>query len=284
MADYQDRHWSSEDGLRLHFRDYPGPAGKPPLLCLPGLTGNPRNFESLAARLAGRWRVLCPSLRGRGDSDYASDPRSYAVATYLRDLEELLRQQEIGRFVPIGTSLGGVLAMHLAGADPGRIAGAVVNDVGVELEPAGIQRIRGYVGQGRSFETWMHAARALEEAHGAIFPDYATADWLTMAKRTMTLGGNGRIVFDYDMRIAEAFSADRAADGDLWPCWLAAAGRPLLLLRGEMSDILSAETAGLMVAAVDDARLVTVPRVGHSPSLDEPEAVAAIERLLAGVT
>ena len=284
MAEYEDRYWSTADGLRLHFRDYPGPVGAPPVVCLPGLSGNARNFESLAARLAGRWRVLCPSLRGRGDSDYARDPGSYALATYLQDIAGLLEQHAIGRFVPVGTSLGGILTMHLAAAEPERIAGAVINDVGVELEPAGIARIRGYLGQGRSFETWMHAARALQEAHGALFPEYGIEEWLTHAKRAMTLGSNGRIVFDYDMRIAEAFALDKPGDGDLWPCWLALAGRPLLLLRGEMSDILSAENARLMVAAVDTAELVTVPRVGHSPSLDEPQAIAGIERLLAKVS
>ncbi|MCA1662112.1 MAG: alpha/beta hydrolase [Novosphingobium sp.] len=281
MAEFEDRHWTSEDGLRLHYRDYPGPAGKPPLVCLPGLTRNARDYEALATRLAGQRRVLCLDFRGRGDSDYAKDPTTYVPPVYLADLEAFLEQARIERFVPLGTSLGGLVTLLYAARHAGRLAGAVLVDIGPEVSADGISRIRGYVGQGRSFETWMHAARALQELHGPVFPDFAVADWLMMAKRTMTLGSNGRIVFDYDMKIAEPFATpDNAAPPDLWPCWRALAGRPLLVLRGENSDILSPEIAARMLREAPGAELVTVPRVGHAPTLDEPAAVAAIERLL----
>lgn len=284
MAEFEDRHWTSEDGLRLHFRDYPGAAGKPPVLCLPGLTRNARDYESLADRLAGQRRVLCLDWRGRGDSDYARDPATYVTPTYVRDLQALLDAERIDRFVSIGTSLGGMVTMLFAAAHAERLAGAVFNDVGPEVSPAGIARIRGYVGQGRSFETWMHAARALEESQREVFPDHATGDWLTMAKRVMTLGSNGRVVFDYDMKIAEPLAgaeADGASEADLWPAWRALGACPVLILRGERSDILEAEAARRMAAELPDAELVTIPRVGHAPTLDEPEAIAAIERLLA---
>jgi len=285
MAEFEDRHWTSEDGLRLHYRDYAGPdAGsqaRSPVICIPGLTRNARDFEALAPRLAARRRVLCLDLRGRGDSAYARDPASYTPPTYVADLQALLDQAEIARFVAIGTSLGGLVAMLFAALDRDRLAGAVLNDVGPEVSGAGIARIAGYVGQGRSFETWMHAARGLQESQGEIFPDFATADWLTMAKRVMTLGSNGRIVFDYDMKIAEPFATPgNAAPPDLWPCWRALGERPTLVLRGAMSDILSAETAARMVAEVPTAELVTLPRLGHAPTLDETPAVEAIERLL----
>ncbi|MET0251831.1 MAG: alpha/beta hydrolase [Novosphingobium sp.] len=285
MAEFEDRYWTSADGLRLHFRDYAGPSDKPPVLCLHGLTRNARDFEGIAAHLAGRWNVLCPDLRGRGDSDYARDPNSYTPATYVGDLNALLSQHRIERFVAIGTSLGGILTMVLAAADPDRIAGAVLNDVGPEVDRRGLDRIRGYVGQGRSFETWMHAARALEEAHGRVFPDFLVEQWLTMAKRTMVLASNGRIVFDYDMKIAEPILAGEVvAEADAWPAWQALAGRPVLVIRGATSDILTAETAERMVASLPGTELLTLPRVGHPPTLDEPEAVAAIDRLLARVT
>ena len=282
MAEFEDRHWTSDDGLRLHFRDYPGAADKPPVLCLPGLTRNARDYEDLAARLAGERRVLCLDFRGRGDSDYARDPATYVPPTYARDLEALLEAERIDRFVAIATSLGGLVTMLFAAAHANRLAGAVFNDVGPEVSPAGIARIRGYVGQGRSFETWMHAARALEESQRAVFPDHATADWLTMAKRVMTLGSNGRIVFDYDMKIAEPLGEPGTApEVDMWSVWRALGKTPTLILRGELSDILDPETARRMAAELAQAELVTVPRVGHAPTLDEPEAVAAIERLLA---
>ena len=281
MAEFEDRHWTSEDGLRLHYRDYPGPADKPPLVCLPGLTRNARDYEDVAAKLSGNRRVLCLDFRGRGDSDYAKDPASYVPPIYARDLAALLDQAGIDRFVALGTSLGGLVTMLFAASQPDRVAGAILVDVGPEVSAEGIARIRSYVGQGRSFETWMHAARALQELQGGAYPDYAAADWLRLAKRTMTLGSNGRIVFDYDMKIAEPFAnGDNAVPPDLWPCWNALAGRPLLVLRGEQSDILTPETVARMLDEAPGAELVTVPRVGHAPTLDEPEAVAAIERLL----
>lgn len=284
---WEDRSWTSRDGLKLHFRDYPaeaaGSAGRPPILCLPGLTRNARDFEALAERLAGEWRVICADMRGRGDSDYARDPMTYTPAHYVADVEALLEAEGIERFVAIGTSLGGLMTMMLAAANPARIAAAVINDVGPEIEPTGLARIREYVGQGRSHETWVHAARALQEASRDIYPSWQLPDWLRMAKRCMVIGSGGRIVFDYDMKIAEPFEA---ADGPapapetMWALFDALASRPLLILRGAHSDILSAEVAARMAAHAPAAELVTVPGVGHAPTLDEDEAMAAIKRLL----
>jgi pimeloyl-ACP methyl ester carboxylesterase len=281
---YADRHWTSRDGLKLHFRDYPGRTDRPPLLCLPGLTRNARDFEHVAARLAGEWRVLCPDLRGRGDSAYAKDSASYNPLQYADDIALLLGAEGLTRVVVLGTSLGGILTMLLAMTERERLAGALLNDIGPEIDPAGLARIRDYVGQGRSYPTWMHAARAIEELQGGAFPDFEIADWLATAKRCMVLGSNGRIVFDYDMKIAEPFAqAGGEAGADLWPAFAALKGRPVMLLRGELSDILSAQTLSRMAKALPDAEAVTVPRVGHAPMLDEPAAVAAIDRLLARV-
>lgn len=284
MADYEDRHWTSSDGLRLHFREYSGDSSRPPVLCLPGLTRNARDFEDLAARLAGRWRVLCPEMRGRGDSNYAKDAMTYQPLQYLQDVEALLAQEAIDRFVAIGTSLGGLLTMLLGIAGPDRIAAAVLNDIGPEVSPAGLDRIRGYVGQGRNFETWMHAARALQESSGDVYPDWGITDWLRHAKRIMVLGTGGRIAFDYDMKIAEPLEAPASATPqvDMWPMFDALAKRPLLVLRGETSDILEDGVAATM-ATRPGVELVTIPRIGHAPTLDEPESVAAIERLLSRV-
>ena len=283
-AAFADRSWTSGDGLKLHFRDYLGRSDRPPLLCLPGLTRNARDFADLAQRLAGEWRVLCPDLRGRGDSAYAKDSASYNPAQYADDLELLLADQAIDRFVAIGTSLGGILTMLLAARRPDRIAGALLNDVGPDLNPVGLGRIRDYVGQARSYPTWMHAARALIEAHVEVFPDYSVTDWLAMAKRAMVVGSNGRIVFDYDMRIAEPMAgASSAAAIDLWPALLALKGRPVTLLRGALSDVLAQDVFRKMAKSLPDAEALEVPRVGHAPMLSENEAVAAIERLLARV-
>lgn len=284
MSEFSDRRWNSRDGLSLHYRDYPGPADRPAVLCLHGLTRNARDFEGLAADLAGTWRVVCPDMRGRGDSDYAKDSATYNGMQYADDVGALLAETGIERFVAIGTSMGGLITMILAMTGPERIAAAVLNDIGPEIDPAGLERIRGYVGQGRSFPTWMHAARSLHEMAETVFPDWTVEDWLVMAKRCMTLGSNGRVVFDYDMKIAEPMAqGEAAAAPDLWPAWQALAGRPLLVLRGETSDILAAATLEEMRKRVTEAETVTIPRVGHAPSLDEPQSRAAIRQLLARV-
>ena len=285
---WEDRSWTSGDGLKLHFRDYPafghGDPARPPILCLHGLTRNARDFEDLAARLAGEWRVICPDMRGRGDSDYARDPMTYTPAHYVADVEALLAAEGIERFVAIGTSLGGLMTMMLAAARPERIAAAVINDVGPEIEAAGLARIREHVGQGRSYETWVHAARALQETGRAIYPAWQLPDWLRMAKRCMVIGSGGRIVFDYDMNIAVPFEAEQGpapAPEVMWGMYEAIARRPLLVLRGAHSDILSAEVAARMKVRGAATELVTVPGVGHAPTLDEDVSMAAIARLLA---
>lgn len=279
---WADCYWTSRDGLNLHYRDYPGRDDRPAVLCLPGLTRNARDFETLALRLAGDWRVISPEMRGRGDSAYAKDSSSYNPFQYVDDVNHLLEVLGIGRYIAFGTSLGGLMTMILAMNAPERIVGALLNDIGPVIEPEGLARIGSYVGQGRSFPTWMHAARAIEESQAVAYPGYGVDDWLAMAKRLMVLSSNGRIVFDYDMKIAEPFQrAGAASQADLWPGIEALAGKPMLLLRGGLSDVLSAATLEDMRARLPGAEAVTLAHVGHAPTLDEPEAVAAIERLLA---
>jgi pimeloyl-ACP methyl ester carboxylesterase len=283
-AAYNIGEWTSADGLTLRYRDYPGGSDRPPVLCIPGLTRNCRDFEPLAEALAGEWRVLCADLRGRGQSDYARDSASYQPLQYAADILALLDHLATPRVVAVGTSLGGIVIMLLALQAPERLAGVALNDVGPVIDAAGLARIRGYVGQGRSFPTWMHAARALKEQAGPAHPDYAIGDWLRLAKRLMAVGPGGRIAFDYDMKIAEPFqTAEGTAPVDMWPAFRALAGRPALAIRGELSDILSAATLERMQREVPGLDTVTVKRTGHAPTLEEPEAQAAIQRLLARI-
>ena len=282
-----DRSWESADGLTLHFRDYPsdpalsGDGDRPPILCMHGLTRNARDFAPLAERLAGEWRVIVPEMRGRGESEYAKDYMTYNPLTYVADVEALLSQEDINRFIAVGTSLGGLMTMLLAAKDATRVAGAVLNDIGPDIDPEGIERIRQYVGQGRSYPSWMHAARALQEVHAAAYPLFGIEEWLDMAKRGMVLQPNGRIGLDYDMNIAEPFQQDdSAAPPNLWPAYDALRGVPLLILRGELSDLLTPETLAEMQRRNPDAEVVVVPNVGHAPMLDEPASRVAIDRFL----
>ena len=285
-AHYEDRYWTSSDGLSLHYRNYPGPEGCAalPVLCLHGLTRNARDFAALAEDLCAKHRVIVPEMRGRGLSDYAPDSDTYSPITYVADVEKLLAEQGVTRFIVVGTSMGGLMTMLMAQGQPGRMAAVVMNDIGPEVDPAGVARISGYVGQGRSYPTWVHAARGLAEAHGAAFPDYDLDQWLELAKRTMVVTQNGRISFDYDMAIAEPFGKPgNAAPPNLWLAFEALRNVPMLLVRGELSDLISADTVKQMGVRNPSMRVITVPRVGHAPTLDEPEVRSAIHALLDGV-
>ncbi|MDE0880041.1 MAG: alpha/beta hydrolase [Sphingomonas bacterium] len=282
MSAYENRYWWSNDGLRLHYRDYPGDDTRPPILCLPGLTRNARDFDDFAARLAGQWRVIAVDLRGRGESAYAKDPMTYVPLTYVQDIEALLGELGIDRYIAAGTSLGGIITMLLAGTARGRIVAALLNDVGPEIEAAGLARIRNYVGKSGSFPTWMHAARHVAETNGDVYPDWTIEHWLGMAKRLYRLNSSGRIVLDYDLKIAEPLRVPgNDAGPDMWRALAGLRGIPTLIVRGALSDVLSSSVAERMAEALDMAELVIVPDVGHAPLLTEDDLQAPVARLLA---
>lgn len=277
---WADRRFINRDGLKLHYRDYPGPADRPPILCLHGLTRNSRDFEDVAERYAGEWRVLALDFRGRGLSD--PDPRSerYSPPTYAGDVLELLDHEGVDEAVFLGTSLGGLVTMAIATVAPRRIAGVMLNDVGPELNTDGLDRIKTYVGKPVRFRDWADAAAQLQEKHGSVHPSYGPAEWMRYARRVCR-EADGGVAFDYDMAIADPFnSGETGVAADAWPYFRALAGRPVLLVRGEQSDLLPAAAAEAMRDALPDTELVTVPGVGHAPDLSEPEAVAGIDRLL----
>jgi pimeloyl-ACP methyl ester carboxylesterase len=282
ILNYEDGFWWSNDGLRLHYRDYPGRSDRPPIICIPGLTRNARDFAALAERLSGDWRVICIELRGRGESGYAKFPMSYAPLQYRHDLDDLFSSLAIDRAVMIGTSLGGLLTMLTALARPGFVAGAVLNDVGPEVEAAGLDRIRKYVGKSGSWPSWVHAARAASELHGVAHPGYDLVQWIAFAKRLYRVSPQGRIVPDYDMRIAEPMRHP-AEPVDLWPALDAFGEAPVAVLRGAHSDILSDRTATEMVKRLKCGTLTVIPQTGHAPELDEAESLAAIDALAAKV-
>lgn len=286
MTAFRDITWRSADGLSLHARDYPGQARRAPVICLHGLTRNARDFEDLAPLLVDRTgrRVLAVDMRGRGASDRAADPMTYTPGVYAADVLGLLDSEGLARAAFIGTSMGGLIMMTLAAIRPEAIAAAVLNDVGPEIAPEGLARIRGYVGVAAPTPDWAAAAGHVRDANATVFPHYGQDDWDRMARRTFR-ETDGRPTLDYDPAIATPI---RAADPDapapdLWPFFTAlAAGRPSLLIRGETSDILSPAIAGRMRAAAPAMAYADVPGTGHAPMLDEPAAVEAIVALLAG--
>lgn len=280
---YRDGYFTVRHGLRLHYRDYQGSSDRPPLLCLPGLTRNARDFAGLAERLSPRFRVLALDFRGRAQSDYDPQPGRYNPLTYAGDVIELLNQLMIERAIFVGTSLGGLVTMTVAGIAPQRIAASILNDIGPEPHQAGLDRIKDYVGKNLRFADWDQAARTIAANNSNIPESRSHDDWVQMARRTCR-EDDGAIVFDYDFAIAQPFDTDNpGVKFDMWPLFHALAQHPLLVVRGERSDLLSAEAAEQMHRAAPSMKLVVIPGVGHAPELDEPKAVAAIEEFLGSV-
>jgi pimeloyl-ACP methyl ester carboxylesterase len=279
-AGFVSRYYRSFDGLKLHYRDYPGPADASlTVLCMPGLTRNARDYETLAPHLAARCRVLVAEFRGRGLSAYASDPRSYVVPSYARDMGALLKAAHVRQAALIGTSLGGLTATVMASLMPAKIVGIVLNDIGPEIDKAGLTRIAGYLGKGITVKTWDEAAAVIQSMDGIIYPEYRHDDWVRLAKRRYVATPDGALRPDYDFNIARA----TAKTPDLWPFFARLDAIPTLALRGSLSDLLTAETFAGMGRIAPTMRLVEVPNRGHAPYLDEPVAVAAIDDFLAGL-
>jgi pimeloyl-ACP methyl ester carboxylesterase len=283
----ESKFWWSRDGVRLQFMDYTPDADEalPVILCLPGLTRNGRDFAPFAKiiepLLKNKARLWCVDLRGRGESGWAKDPMSYTPLTYLQDIEQLIEAHHPAKLIPIGTSLGGIVSMLMVGSLGNLIQASILNDVGPTLDPVGLTRIRSYVGKVGPYPTWMHAAHALADTQGSAYPQYSITDWLAMAKRLARLEPNGRIVMDYDPKIAEPFKLPGGEAGvNLWPAFELLAQKPMLTLRGAHSDILSAATLVEMAHRAPKSRTCTVPNIGHAPVLDEPVAISAITLFL----
>lgn len=280
---FTSRFYTSPDGLRLHYRDYAGPPNaRLTVVCIPGLTRNARDFEEVAPHLATRYRVICVELRGRGLSAYAADPMTYVPAVYVKDIIALLNAAGLMRVAVIGTSLGGIISMVLASVVPERLLGVVINDIGPELDPAGLARIGSYVGRTKPISTWADAAAAIEAIDGAIFPDYKGDDWVRMARRRFVETPEGGLKADYDLNISKPFMATAKAV-NLWPFFMSFRMMPILAIRGAQSDLLSPAVFDRMQAAVPHLKRTIVPNRGHAPYLDEPEARTAIDAFLDGL-
>lgn len=281
MADeaYREVYFTAPDGRRLYYRDYGDPlARRAPILCLAGLTRNSKDFADLAQRLAPERRVICLDLRGRGNSDYDGDWRNYHARVYIGDILALLAAAGVDEVIVIGTSLGGLLAMILAVTRPTVLRGVVLNDIGAKVEQGGIRHIASYISKAPAFADWDQATRALRNTAEPAYPGLGDEAWAKMARRVFRQDKGG-IRPDYDAAIAKAFRVD-GGKGNLWPFFKALANIPTLLIRGQLSTLLSAETAENMQATKPDLTVVTVPGRGHVPLLDEPECTAAIDRFL----
>ena len=279
---YIDVYYQSDDGLPLYARDYPGPiADAPVILCLPGLTRNSKDFADLANDFQHTHRVICPDQRGRGRSVRDTDASRYQPRQYVGDMLALLNVLRIPNVVVIGTSLGGLMALLMMASDPQRIQAAVLNDIGPEIDPRGVARIAAYVGKTAAANNWDEAVQQTIIINGSAFPDFTSHDWYAMARDLYVQNGNVPML-DYDPAIAQGLATGTATP-NLWPLFDLVGAKPILVIRGEHSDILSLETLAAMSARLPQLVSLNVAGRGHAPTLNEPVARAAIFQFLAGL-
>lgn len=279
-------YYSADGTLRLHAEEC-GPRNAPlTVLCLHGLTRNGLDFGALVEHLSTDYRVITADQRGRGQSQWDPDPEHYQVPVYAKDMACLLDRLQLARVVLIGTSMGGLISMILGASQPARVQGIVLNDVGPEVPAAGIRRLRELLNTPAQVFTWSDAAQRAKRINGHAFPDYGQSDWDAFARRTYAADATGRPIPAYDPAILRGLNQTAepdAATPTFWPLWTQLASIPMLAIRGEMSDILSAEILEKMTAHHPNLIALTLPNRGHAPMLDEPAAVAAIDRFLEGL-
>jgi pimeloyl-ACP methyl ester carboxylesterase len=280
----EDIAWTSADGLSLYAKSY-GPSAAPlTVLCIHGLTRNHKDFEPMIAALPGHYRFVAVDVRGRGRSAHDPEHKNYNPVVYAKDMGLLLDRLGVQRAALIGTSMGGLISLIMMRRMPKRIAGVVLNDVGPVVEKTGIARIAGYAGKVQPVTDWQSAAAAVKTIQGRAFPDMPEERWMDFARRTYKELPSGEVVLDYDPNIARSLGKVKPGPLTNFALWRLFGGlkkAPLLVVRGAASDILSEKTAQEMVRRHPEAHLATVPRVGHAPILDEPEAVSAISDFLA---
>lgn len=279
---FTEHHYTTYDELTLYYRSY-GSAGDV-VVCLPGLTRNSKDFHEIATHLSTRYRVLCLDLRGRGQSAWDPDWRNYHPATYIKDTWNLVDQLGLAEFILLGTSLGGLLAMIMASQQPERVRAVILNDVGPEADPAGYARILASLDLQSAAQDWQEAAMKCEQNHSMTLPDMPAGFWHEFVRKTYREGTDGCPELEVDPNIGEAIrkggqSRIAGIRVDLWAVF-GAVTMPCLVLRGEFSDILSAETVERMKTVKPDLKKAVIPNRGHAPLLYEPESLAAIDLFL----
>ena len=283
MVPVESRFVTVRDGLRLHARDYgSGASALLPVVCLPGLSRTAEDFERLAVRLAGDGRrVVALDYRGRGLSAWDPDPKRYDLRVESNDIADVLTALGIGRAVFVGTSRGGLHIMLLGALRPSFLAGAVLNDIGPVIEPAGLARIKGYIGKAPPVRSWEDALATMKGIADGRFTDLDDAEWRAYAQLTFQ-ETDGRFQGRYDPGLMINLAAmDLGKIPELWPQYDGLAHLPLLVVRGANSDLLSSETAAAMLARHPGAELVTVPGQGHAPLLRDHPTIERIATFVA---
>lgn len=280
---FEDIWYESADGLQLYARRYSAVnAPRGAVLCMHGLTRNSADFAELAKHLQTGYDVICADQRGRGRSDYDSDSSHYQPAVYVQDMFKLLDHLQLDDVVLIGTSMGGLMAMAMAAMHPERVRAITLNDIGPEVDPTGLKRIMAYAGKMPPVNSWAEAVEQTRAVNAIAFPNYNDNDWQRFASKLYVENESGVPTLAYDPSISTPIASDDSAavPADLWPVFESLSNIPLLAIRGASSDILSSECIARMKTIHPGMGSVEVPKRGHAPMLDEPEAIQAIDAFL----
>lgn len=281
---------SSRAGLhRIAYKEWGDPANPRVLVCVHGVTRVADDFDALARDLSDTYRVVCPDVAGRGRSDHLRDPQLYAVPQYVADMVTLIArvtaENEDSRVDWFGTSMGGLIGMVLASLPQTPIAKLVLNDIGPVLDEAAMRRIADYIGQDLRFPDFDAGARFVREVSSSFGP-HTDDEWRKLAHDVLRQAPNGEWVRHYDLALAEPFKAVTAARAEMGQAalWRAfdAIRCPTLLVRGELSDLLSHDTAQEMTTRGPRPRLVEFPGVGHAPTFVHVDQIALAREFLLG--
>jgi len=271
---------ASRAGLhRMAYREWGDARNRDVLVCVHGLTRSSRDFDELARTLCSQFRIVCPDIAGRGDSDRLADPKLYAWTQYVADMVTLIARLDVEAVNWLGTSLGGLVGMALAALPGNPVKTLVLNDAAPVIAKSALERIGSYVGQARSFATLEEAERYVRTI-AAPFGPHSDAQWRFLTETWVRRHEDGSWRPHYDTRIAEAYRATMPEkDLELWPLY-EAVRCPTLLVRGEQSDLVSRETAAEMTRRGPRAKVVEIPGVGHAPTFLHPDQIAVVRDFL----
>jgi pimeloyl-ACP methyl ester carboxylesterase len=271
---------ASPKGLhRIAYLEWGDARNRDVLICVHGLTRSARDFDELARALCGQFRIVCPDVAGRGDSDRLPDPMLYGAQQYVSDMVTLIARLDVEAVSWVGTSMGGLIGMALAAQTGTPIVKLVLNDAGPVVSRASLERIAAYVGSTPTFPS-MEQAEAYVRAISAPFGPHSDAQWRTLTENWLRRNEDGSYRAHYDPRIAEAFRASiPEKDLEHWELY-DAVRCPTLVLRGEHSDLLSRATTGEMARRGPRARVVEVRGVGHAPTLMHADQIALLRDFL----
>ena len=283
---FTEHFYASTDGLNLYYREYGTVEDYPPLLCLSGLTRNSSDFHDFAERYCGNRKVYALDYRGRGKSDYDTNYENYNPQIYAGDIYNFLTTKNISKALFVGTSLGGLLTMGMAGFAKQFIAGAILNDVGPEIDTSGGNRILAYVGKDIRYPNINAASKDQQQQYLKAYPDLSDVEWIAQSKKTFIFDkAAGNFRFNYDMNLGPALAKqfENAEPIDLWPFFAELKNIPTLAIRGARSDVLSQKVFEKMQTENPDMHAISLDNRGHVPLLDEPPLLEEMDIFIAGI-